>query len=72
MEKEEYNSFYKAISKDYEDPLWYTHFNAEGEVEFKSILYIPAKAPTQMFDAGSSTMYRGSLNSQMVFHCLMN
>eukprot|EP00667_Euglena_gracilis_P003380 EG_transcript_3387 len=67
VEKEEYNSFYKAISKDYEDPLWYTHFNAEGEVEFKSILYIPAKAPTQMFDAGSSTMTNIRLYVRRVF-----
>merc|ERR1711959_767254 len=39
--EEEYNEFYKGISKDYLDPLAYTHFNAEGEIEFKSILYIP-------------------------------
>merc|ERR1712232_887329 len=33
--EEEYNEFYKGISKDYLDPLAYTHFNAEGEIEFK-------------------------------------
>merc|ERR1712054_613508 len=31
--EEEYNEFYKGISKDYLDPLAYTHFNAEGEIE---------------------------------------
>merc|ERR1712226_890486 len=36
--EEEYNEFYKGFSKDYLDPLAYTHFNAEGEIEFKSIL----------------------------------
>merc|ERR1712056_42915 len=35
--EEEYTEFYKSISKDYLDPLAYTHFNAEGEIEFKSI-----------------------------------
>merc|ERR1711920_1074884 len=38
--EEEYSEFYKSISKDYLDPLAYTHFNAEGEIEFKSILYL--------------------------------
>merc|ERR1712003_403624 len=37
-------------SKDYLDPLAYTHFNAEGEIEFKSILYLPKKAPFDMMD----------------------
>jgi len=48
--EEEYNEFYKSISKDYLDPLAYTHFNAEGEIEFKSILYLPKKAPFDMMD----------------------
>merc|ERR1719188_79638 len=48
--EEEYTEFYKSISKDYLDPLAYTHFNAEGEIEFKSILYLPKKAPFDMTD----------------------
>merc|ERR1739844_650586 len=48
--EEEYNEFYKSISKDYLDPLAYTHFNAEGEIEFKSILFLPKKAPFAMMD----------------------
>jgi len=48
--EEEYNEFYKGISKDYLDPLAYTHFNAEGEIEFKSILFVPKKAPFDMMD----------------------
>mmetsp|Transcript_62706 Transcript_62706/g.168148 ORF Transcript_62706/g.168148 Transcript_62706/m.168148 type:complete len:784 (+) Transcript_62706:57-2408(+) len=50
VKEEEYNEFYKAISKDYLDPLSYTHFNAEGEIEFKSILFLPKKAPFDMMD----------------------
>merc|ERR1711977_627554 len=48
--EEEYNEFYKGLSKDYLDPLAYTHFNAEGEIEFKSILFLPKKAPFDMMD----------------------
>jgi len=47
---EEYNDFYKSICKDTEDPLSYTHFTAEGEIEFRSILYLPNKAPSDMLD----------------------
>ena len=47
----EYNKVYKSISKDYLDPLSYTHFNAEGETEFKSIMFIPKKAPFDMMDS---------------------
>merc|ERR1712137_760162 len=46
----EYADFYKAVSKDYLEPLAYTHFNAEGEIEFKSILFLPKKAPMDMMD----------------------
>lgn len=45
LEEREYNEFYKTITKDTKDPLTYTHFSAEGEIEFKSLLYIPEAAP---------------------------
>lgn len=45
----EYVDFYKTFSKDSQEPLDYTHFVAEGEVTFKSILFIPKTAPTDIF-----------------------
>lgn len=48
--EDEYNKFYKALTKDYDDPMYYTHFSAEGEVEFRSILFIPGRAPQSIFD----------------------
>merc|ERR1712242_255081 len=47
---EEYTEFYKAVSKDYLEPLANTHFNAKGEIDFKSILFVPKKAPFDMMD----------------------
>lgn len=47
---EDYNNFYKALAKDYEDPLTHIHFNAEGEVDFKSILFVPGHAPSDLFE----------------------
>ncbi|XP_077213208.1 heat shock protein 90-6, mitochondrial-like [Tasmannia lanceolata] len=43
---EEYNEFYKKTFNEYLDPLASSHFTTEGEVEFRSILFVPATAPT--------------------------
>ena len=40
VEEEEYTKFYQALAKNTEEPLAYSHFKAEGDVEFKAILYI--------------------------------
>ncbi|KAL3624620.1 hypothetical protein CASFOL_031288 [Castilleja foliolosa] len=43
---EEYNEFYKKTFNEYLEPLASSHFTTEGEVEFRSILYVPSIAPT--------------------------
>merc|ERR1712159_30030 len=50
VEEDEYNRFYSAISKDTEKPLTKMHFSAEGEIEFKSILFVPKKAPYDLLE----------------------
>lgn len=46
---EEYNEFYKNISHDYADPLAWTHNRVEGRVQFTQLLYIPQKAPFDLY-----------------------
>ncbi|XP_061628782.1 endoplasmin [Phyllopteryx taeniolatus] len=50
VEDDEYNAFYKTFSKDNDNPLAHIHFTAEGEVTFKSILFVPTAAPRGLFD----------------------
>ena len=62
---EEYKEFYKHISHDYVDPLKWSHNRVEGKLEYNSLLYIPAKAP---FDLYNRDMQRGlKLYVQRVF-----
>jgi len=49
VKKEEYNEFYKHVSRDYTDPLKTIHYSAEGKIEFKALLYLPSRAPFDMF-----------------------
>ncbi|KAK6157755.1 hypothetical protein DH2020_012003 [Rehmannia glutinosa] len=45
VEKDQYQEFYKKTFNEFLDPIAYTHFTTEGEVEFRSVLYIPGMAP---------------------------
>ncbi|GAV59072.1 HSP90 domain-containing protein/HATPase_c_3 domain-containing protein [Cephalotus follicularis] len=45
VEKDEYNEFYKKTFNEFLEPLAHTHFTTEGEVEFRSVLYIPGMGP---------------------------
>ncbi|XP_018018796.1 endoplasmin isoform X2 [Hyalella azteca] len=50
IQAEEYQEFYKSMSKDSQDSLAFTHFVAEGEVTFKALLFVPNTQPTENFN----------------------
>lgn len=56
--EKEYADFYKSLTNDWSEPLVHMHFSAEGEVEFKALLFIPKRSPADVF-----TQYFGKQTS---------
>ena len=50
IKDEEYHEFYKHVGHDFEDPLAWTHHRVEGKLEYTSLLFIPARAPFDLWD----------------------
>jgi len=55
LSTDDYNEFYKQTSHDFQEPLAYTHSKVEGTNEYTLLLYVPSKAPFDMWDRESKT-----------------
>jgi len=54
LKDEEYKEFYKHVSHDFQDPLEWSHNKVEGKLEYTSLLYLPAKAPFDLWNRDSA------------------
>ncbi|KAJ1975492.1 hypothetical protein H4R35_003126 [Dimargaris xerosporica] len=63
----EYNDFYQSFAKDTEDPLTYTHFTGEGKVNFRGLIFVPPKQPSDYLQSFQAMVNNVKLYVKRVF-----